>query len=172
VGQVDLSKISRAKRFELMKQMGLIKGNRHNRRIEKFSDNFNEIFNFFLSSYRKGLLMFGGEGVTVIEDLDGISGKMTFRKYEDGQYKTQEIVSRHVNITKSVILAKKSWGLHVKIWSEGIAECDFTLQEILDTFLDVGIKVPDNLLKGLENEIMKKKIANIDKYFNDKQCTT
>ncbi len=35
-----------------MRQMGLMKGNRHDRKLEKFSENFNEMFDFFLNSYR------------------------------------------------------------------------------------------------------------------------
>ena len=50
------------------------------------------------------------------------------------------------------------------MWSEGIADGDFTLVEILDTFKDSGITVPGSLLKGFENEIEKSKIIKIDEY--------
>lgn len=152
-----------------MKKMGLMNGNRHDRKIEKYNDNFNEIFNFFLNSYRKGLLTFGTEAVIVNFEKSGRTGKDIFRRFEDGQFRDKPITSRHNNIVKSVIIAKKSWGLHVKMWSEGISDHDFTIQEILDSFLDVGIKVPGVLLKGFENEVTRLKMIKIDDYFKNKE---
>lgn len=116
--------LTKQQRIALKKEQGLLK-DRHRRRLEKFSGNFNEIFFFFLRSFRKGLLTFAGTNVDVYFDKNGT-------------------------------------------WSEGIADCDFTIREILDTFLDAGITVPSVLLKGLENEVQKRKAAKIEEYFKNK----
>lgn len=146
--------------------MGLIKGNRHDRKLEKFKENFLEIFNFFLNSYRRGLLTFGTEFVDVRHQLGGLSGRETFRRFEDGQYKKNPPVTRHVNIVHGVIVAKKSWGLHVKMWTEGIVDCDFTIDEIVKSFEDKGIKIPEVLLKGLINEVRRGKDKRIEDYLS------
>lgn len=149
--------------------MGLIK-DRHTRKLEKYSDGFNEIFNFFLISGRKGLLTFGGSGTDVKFVSGGYSVKEAFRRYDDGEFKDEKgvpspILTRHVNLAHVVVMAKKSWGLHVKMWAEGIADCDFTIDEIKESFREVGLEIPTSLLKGFENEVQKRKIVNIENYF-------
>jgi hypothetical protein len=42
--------------------------------------------NFFLNSYRKGLLTCGGSIVVVEFDINESEGKHVFRKYDNGQY--------------------------------------------------------------------------------------
>lgn len=56
--------LSKNERIALKKKNGLLK-DRHSRKLEKFSNNFNTIFEFFLRSYRKKLLNFGGIAVDV-----------------------------------------------------------------------------------------------------------
>jgi hypothetical protein len=162
---MNLSSLPRAKRFELMKQMGLMKGNRHDRKIEKYSNNFNEIFNFFLNSYRKGLLTFGTEAVIIKFDKEGRSGKDIFRRFEDGQFRDKPITSRHNNIVHSVIVAKKSWGLFVNEWAMGIAESSFMKEEIIKTFEDKGIKIPSSLFKDFENRMYSERVKYIRTIF-------
>lgn len=130
-------------------------GSRHKRKIEKFSDNFKTIFNFFLQSYRSGILTFGGENVTVINDSRSFCARGSFRRFDDGQFKFTDIVSRHSNITKAVIIAKKSWGLHLKEWSEGVREGLFRKDEILKVFSDKNIIIPYSFLKEFYNLIYK-----------------
>ncbi len=156
--------MTRIQRIQWMKDNGMIRGNRHARRLEKFSDSFNEIFRFFLNSYLKGILNFAGVAVDVKYDAKSYSGKESFRRFEDGQFGNSNVTSRHDNVVKAVITAKKSWGLQVRMWSEGIADGDFTIREILDTFKDSGITVPGSLLKGFENEVAKRKTTKIDEY--------
>lgn len=158
---------TKTERIARLKKDGLLK-DRHSRKLEKYSDSFNEMFRFFLDSYRRGLLEFAGVSVEILYDQNGTSGKETFRKFEDGQFKNRDIKSVHPNIVSAVIIAKKSWGLHSRMWAEGVAEHVITKQEILDTFLDNKIKIPDVLLKGFDNEIMKRKIAIIDEYLENK----
>ena len=143
------------RRFEELKQRNKKIGSRHTRKIEKFSDRFNIIFNFFLVCYRKKILIFAGEKVEVLFDIDAPCARGTFRRYDDGQYKLKDIVSRHPNITTAIIIAKKSWGLFLKQWSEGIREGSFRKQEILDIFKNENIEIPESFLKEFENLIYK-----------------
>ena len=101
-------------------------------------------------------MTFSGVHVDVINKTDGHSGKGTFRRFEDGQYKLLPISSRHSNVVKAVIIAKKSWGLHCKMWSDGIVEGTFTRREILYEFEKHGIEIPDSLKLEFENLIFKK----------------
>jgi hypothetical protein len=84
------------------------------------------------------------------------SGKESFRMFDDGQFKNKIPVSKHPNILKCVIIGKKSWGLWVKEWSDGISEGTFTVNEILNEFTLRGIKIPDSFLKDFYNVIEKK----------------
>jgi len=52
-------------------------------------------------------------------------------------------------------LGKKSWGLHVKMWYEGISDGDFRLCEITEDFDKKNIKIPEPLLNDLKNNIYK-----------------
>jgi len=81
---------------------------------------------------------------------------------ENGYYKNREIVTRHPNIVRSVIIGKKSWGLWVKEWTNGIAEGSFTKQEILDEFKEIDM--PESLLIEFNNSIKNKIEYEIRKY--------
>jgi hypothetical protein len=140
-------------------------GNRLDRKLSKYSDNFNEIFNFFLSSYRKGILTFCGSIVNVEFDINESEGKNTFRKFDNGQYSGgKPIVTRHPNIVKAVIVGKKAWGLWCSQWSEGIAEGTFTKIEILEEFESKGIKIPTSLMKDFEDRVWKKRFEYFKKH--------
>jgi hypothetical protein len=77
------------------------------------------------------------------------------------------IPTRHPNVLKGVIIGKKSWGLHVKMWSEGISEGLFTLDEIKENFTTFGIIIPDSLYLDLENTIRKCKIKEFNKWISE-----
>lgn len=115
------------------------------------------MFNFFLKSYRRGLLTFGGEGVDVIFDINGPEGKETIRRYENGQYNNKPITTRHPNIVYGVIMGKKSWGLHIKMWSEGIRDWLFTKEELLEDFKINEISIPKSFENDFDNWIKKMK---------------
>lgn len=164
---MDIQGLSKIERLKYLKENGLL-NNRHTRKLEKFSNNFNLIVTFFLQSYRKGLLNFGGIGVDTFFKSEGYSAKEAFRRFEDGQYNNlQPMESRHNNVMKALIIAKKSWGLHVKMWTEGIVDCDFTIDEIVDAFTKHNITIPDGFLKGLKNEVLKQKINKYEQYLKN-----
>lgn len=78
--------------------------------------------------------------------------------FDDGYFKNSKISSKHPNIVKGVIIGKKSWGLQLNEWADGIVEGSFTKREILSQFSDKGIVIPDSLLIDFENRIYKKMI--------------
>lgn len=132
-----------------------------NKKKEKFSDRFNLIFNFFLQSYRKGILTFAGTKIDVVEDVNSFCARGTFRRFDDGYYKYTTIPSRHPNVIKAVIIAKKSWGLHLKEWTDGIAEGLFLRSELLGQFEKNNIKIPEQFLKEFNNLIYSKMLKKI-----------
>ena len=162
--------LTRHERIMLRKANG--SRSRHSRKLTRYSDSYNELFNFFLNSYRKGLLNFAGVDVDVdvIFNSEGGTAKEIMRWYETGAFSDKPIVSRQNNILRGVIIGKKSFGLHVKMWSEGIADGDFAIREILDVFNDRGIKMPDSLLAGFENEVLKRKTTKNEAYLNRNNC--
>ncbi len=93
--------------------------------------------------------------------MNGDEGKYCFRKLENGQCRNEdgEIIptTRHPNILKSVMIGKKSWGLWVDTWSDGIVDWTFTLEEILEEFSSRNIEIPDSFLLDFKNRIQKKK---------------
>jgi len=130
---------------------------RQEKRRRKHSDEFNKIFTFFLQSYRHKILDFSGVEVRTIMNINDEDGKVCFKKFDNGEYKGIEFMStRHPNILKGVIIGKKSWGLHVKMWSEGISEGLFTINEILEQFKDENIKIPNSFLLDFNNQIIKR----------------
>lgn len=140
-------------------------GSRHQRKIRKYSNGFNEKFEFFLKSYRCGLLTFCGSDV-IIEKGD-YDCKESFRMYDDGQFKNKVIQSRHPNILRCVIIGKKSWGLWLGEWTDGICEWCFTEEEILSQFTKNGIKIPDSFLLDFRNTLEKKKIKRNQKILEE-----
>ena len=121
------------------------------------------MFMFFLKSYRSGVLQFCGSNVNVEFDINSEDGKFGFRKFENGEMKIHNLKSCHPNILKGVIVGKKSWGLWVDEWSNGIVECNFTKDEVLRPFFEGGIKIPDSFLLDFDNTILKKKVKRNDK---------
>jgi hypothetical protein len=130
-------------------------GSRHSRKLKKFSEGFNEKYLFFLKSYRTGILTFCGEDVVVENDINGVCSKEGFRLFDDGYFKVKKITSRQPNILRAVIIGKKSWGLWLDQWSQGIAEWSFSKQEIVQVFSDKGIKIPDSFMLDFDNRIKK-----------------
>ena len=124
-------------------------------------------------SYRSGLLDFCGTEVKIRFDIDEPDGKVCFMNFENGMYSKEEvfngIITCHPNVFKGVIIGKKSWGLWRNEWSDGISECLFTLDEIVQQFTDRNIVIPEPLLKDLENTIHRKKKKYFEEYFKQKQ---
>ena len=80
----------------------------------------------------------------IFYDKDGKDCKECFRLYEDWFYKDKDIITRHPNILKSVLIGKKGWGLWLQEYSSGIVECSFTKEEILNGKTKEGIEIGNN----------------------------
>lgn len=106
---------------------------------------------------------FCGCDVIVHSDPKGKSSKECFKDFENGVIKLHNLVSNQPNILKGVIVGKKSWGLHVKMWSEGIGDGEFRMKDILEDFEKKNIQIPEPLLIDFENTIRKRIIKNKDK---------
>lgn len=159
--------LSRQERIEIRKKEI---GSKHNRKLLKYSENFNRIFNFFLNSCRKELLSFSGsEDFKVEFDKDGPDGRFCYRLYEDGDFKNEDpnkptvIKTRHPNVVYSVIKGKKCWGLWVAEWSMGIAECNFTKEEILNEFTSRGIEIPESFIIELDKLVERYKVKRYER---------
>lgn len=141
---------------------------RHNRKLKKYSNNFNRMFEFFLSLQRTGIITFCGSIITVDFDVNGMEAKECFRLYEDGFYKNgKPIITRHPNVFKSVLIGKKGWGLWVDQWTEGIVDWTFTREEILNEFIKVNVEIPEAFLKDFDNVIKRKSLKRDEKYLNE-----
>jgi hypothetical protein len=55
-------------------------------------------------------------------------------------------------------LERNLGGLFINEWSNGISECNFTLDEILNEFTSRNIEIPESLLNDFLNKIHQKKI--------------
>lgn len=157
----DISHMERINRInENIKKIG----SRKDRKLKKYSDNFNEMFEFYLKIYRTGLITFCGVGVNVEFDINSEEGKFVFREYDNGRYKLTIPKTRHPNILKSVIIGKKGWGLWVKQWSQGIGDGTFTKYEILQEFENRNIKIPESFMIEFNNAIWKERMKNYELY--------
>lgn len=124
------------------------------------------MFSFFLKGYRSGILDFTGSIIETELDLSGEEGKFCFRQIENGEIKRNNIIkTRHPNIVKAVISGKRSFGLWVDQWSDGIVDWTFTEEEILGEFKKRNIKIPKSLLVDFYNRIDKKKRVRNLEYF-------
>lgn len=140
---------------------------RNERKLNKFSESFIEIFNFFENSYKAKILTFSGnEDFKVEYDKDSYNAKICFKQFENGLYtikyengfkSTKTIKSSEPEILYSVIKAKKSWGLWIKEWALGIGERNFTKNEILSSFTDNNIIIPKSLMKNFDDLIEREK---------------
>ena len=158
--QLPKKELTRQERILLYKENNKIP-NRKDRKRKKYSDNFNQMFNFFLKSYRCKILDFCGVDVKTRFDINEEEGKFCFRKFDNGEYPKEFIYndgipSRHNNILRGVIIGKKGWGLFLQETTSGIAEGCFTEKEILQQFEDNDIIIPDCLLQDFRNIKYKK----------------
>lgn len=123
------------------------------------------MFKFFLDVYRKKICTFSGSIVTVNYDKNGVDAKVCFKQINNGEYTKGKIpVTKHINVLTGVIIGKKSWGLWLNEWSDGICEWSFTLDEILNEFKEKNITIPEPLLLDFKNRIEKKKQIRNLKY--------
>ena len=119
----------------------------------EYSKGFKEMFILFLKSYRNGILMFCGSEVIIDFDINSFDGKESFKRYDDGHFTNKPIISKHNNIVKGVLIGKKSWGLWVKEWCDGINEWLFTREEIMNIFTEKRIEIPKSLIQEFDNRL-------------------
>jgi len=139
-------------------------GSRNDRKLKRYSDKFNEIFNFYLSIYRHGLITFCGSNFKVDFDINGNDGKFSFREYDNGRFKYKNPVTRHPNILYGVISGKKGWGLWCDQWTDGIVDWSFTEKEILNEFDKRNIIIPESLFNEFKKLLDKKKLKRNIEY--------
>lgn len=125
------------------------------------------MFEFYLKVYRTGLITFCGDKFQVDFDINSGDGRFSFREYDNGRFKHRNPVSRHPNILYGIIVGKKGWGLWVKQWTEGIVECSFTKEEILQEFIDRDIEIPESLMIEWDKLIQKKKSEKYEKLLKE-----
>lgn len=157
----QLGRLTKRERIELRKTQI---GSKQDRKLRKYSNNFNEMFEFFFKIHRSGLVNFCGSIVNVDFDINASDGKFAFREYDNGRFKFVNPVTRHPNILKSVICGKKGWGLWLNTWCEGIVEWSFTKEEILNEFEIRGITIPKPLMDDFENRLETMKYKRNQKY--------
>lgn len=102
--------------------------------------------------------------LTVDYDENEGDGKFCFRKYDNGEYKFLTPTSRHPNILFGVITAKKSWGLWLDQYTDGIVDWLFTKEEILQEFHKHNIEIPEPLMKDFDNTLERKKKKRNENY--------
>jgi hypothetical protein len=139
-------------------------GDRHIRKLKKYSDGFNRMFLFFFLINRRDLITFCGSNIEIKFDLNSPDAKEAFRLWEDGKWKGSIITTRHPNILKSLIIGKKGWGLWRNQWTDGISEGLFTYSDIMDEFTKRGIEIPEPLILEFNKELYNKKINFLSKY--------
>lgn len=127
------------------------------------------MFSFFFQITRKDITTFCGSNVEdknkIVFDPQGDEAKFCFRKVENGQYKKgEEIRTRHPNILKSVLTGKSGWGLWRDQWTDGIIEWTFTKEEILKTFIDKNISIPEPLMKEFDDFLERKRNKRNQEY--------
>lgn len=163
-----MSKLVKERLQRITEKKKILKSKKE-RKLMKYSNTFHEMFNFFLKSYRCGILNFCGSNVDVKFNILSDDARFSFRIFDNGNFRGKQLESVHSNIFKAVLIGKKSWGLFCREWSLGISECDFTKEEILSQFEENNIKIPDVLITELDNEILNCKIKRYESYLNNKQ---
>lgn len=142
---------------ERLKEKSRSLGTRHDRKLKRYSEGFNENFRFFFLLSRRGLIDFCGERINILPSSDRtMTAKQCFKLFEDGRYgreKTIECV--HPNIMRHVMMGKKGWSLWVREWGMGIVEGSFTRREILEEFNIKGVHIPDCFMLQFDNSIRK-----------------
>lgn len=64
-------------------------------------------------------------------------------------------------------MGKKSWGLWLNTYAEGIVDWSFTKEEIIGEFIDNGIKIPESLMKDFDNRVNMLKIKRNESYLKN-----
>lgn len=89
--------------------------------------------------------------------------------YDDGHYSRgkNKMVSSQPRVMEVVIRGKKSWGLWVQQWTDGIVDWTFTEEEILGQFKEKGINIPESFFNDFQNVLSKKRRIRDLKYLEE-----
>lgn len=142
---------------ERLKEKSRSLGTRHDRKLKKYSEGFNENFRFFFLLSRRGLIDFCGERINILSSSDRtLTAKHCFKLFEDGRYGREKVIEcNHPNVMRHVMMGKKGFSLWVREYSMGISEGSFTRQEILEEFEKRNIVIPDCFMLQFDNSIKK-----------------
>ena len=81
--------------------------------------------------------------------------------FNNGEYSKDEIhdgiFTKHPNLLKSYIIGKKSWGLWLNQWAEGVSQWLFTRDEIFNQFAEHNINIPESFQIDFDNRVRKLK---------------
>ncbi len=84
---------------------------------------------------------------------------MSVISYNNGEYSKDElyegIKTKHPNLLRYFIIGKKSWGLWLNQWAEGVSEWLFTREEIFSQFTKHGIDIPEPFQIDFDNRVRK-----------------
>jgi hypothetical protein len=143
-------------RIERIEDAKKVIGTKTHRKRTKHSDKFNRMFRFYFMLHRSGLVQFCGSDTIVKYDSTGSDAKVSFKEYDNGVYGNEKIPrTRHPNILKSVLIAKKGWGLWCDEWARGIGQGLFTKYEIYEMFREHGLELPESIETEFNNLIWK-----------------
>lgn len=145
---------------ERLKEISRSLGSRHDRKLKKYSEGFNENFKFFFLLSRRGLIDFCGERINILPSSDRtMTSKHCFKLFEDGRYGREKMIEcNHPNVMRHVMMGKKGFSLWVNQYSEGIGQGLFRKDDILDEFRKRDIHIPDCFMLQLDNTIWKEKL--------------
>lgn len=108
---------------------------------------------------RTGILDFCGTEIRTRSNNTHKCVRLSVISFDNGEYSKDEvhegIQTRHSNLLRCYIIGKKSWGLWLNQWAEGVSEWLFTKDEIFKQFEDNGITVPKCLMLDFDNRVRK-----------------
>jgi len=144
---------------ERLKEKSRSLGNRHDRKLKKYSEGFNENFRFFFLLSRRGLIDFCGERINILSSSDRtLTAKHCFKLFEDGRYGREKVIEcNHPNVMRHVMMGKKGWSLWCNTWGAGCGDRTFHKKDILEEFHKKDIHIPDCFMLQLEKTIEKEK---------------
>lgn len=123
-------------------------------RMSKHSTNLIESVRFYLHCYRKLKLTFAGIAVPVVQDIHEASAIEVFKAYENG---SKSLITKHSNVLQAIIIGKKSWALHLDMWSNSIAEGTLFKFELLEYFQSCGVIIPAKFMQEFNNAVVIKR---------------
>ncbi len=134
------------------------------RRLRHVADEkFLKIFRFFYKSYKYSIVNFtGSKDIKTTLNRNAHNAKLCFITFNNGEYSHKEmfitgIPTKQPLLLKAAIMGKKGWGLWMQEWTDGVAEWNFTEEEILKQFSILDIIIPEVLYLDFKNTWRKKR---------------